>query len=65
MDGAMRTVFIVDDARQVRMALSRLLAAAGYQVLAFESAEHFLREQDADDSGMLGARRLHAGPERA
>jgi len=53
MDGAVRTVFIVDDARRVRMALSRLLAAVGYQVLAFESAEHFLREQDADAPGCL------------
>ncbi len=53
MDGAMRTVFIVDDARQVRKALSRLLAAADYQVRAFESAEHFLREQDAEAPGCL------------
>ena len=53
MDSAMRTVFIVDDARQVRKALSRLLAAADYQVRAFESAEHFLREQDAETPGCL------------
>ena len=53
MDGEVRTVFIVDDARQVRMALSRLLAAADYQVRAFESAERFLREQDAEAPGCL------------
>jgi FixJ family two-component response regulator len=43
----------VDDDRQVRIALSRLLAAAGYQVCAFESAEQFLREQDAEGPGCL------------
>ena len=53
MDGAARTVFIVDDTRQVRMALSRLLAAAGYRVRTFESAERFLREQDAEAPGCL------------
>jgi len=53
MDSAARTVFIVDDAREVRMALSRLLAAAGFQVRAFESAERFLREQDNEAPGCL------------
>jgi len=53
MDTAARTVFIVDDARQVRVALSRLLTAKGYQVHAFESAERFLREQDAEATGCL------------
>jgi len=46
MNGAIETVFIVDDEGVVRSALSRLLAAAGYQVRAFESATRFL-EQDA------------------
>ena len=32
MNGEVRTVFIVDDAREVRTALSRVLTIAGYQV---------------------------------
>jgi len=47
------TVFIVDDAQESRMGLSRLLAAAGYQVRAFESAGRFLVEQDAETPGCL------------
>jgi FixJ family two-component response regulator len=47
------TVFIVDDAREVRLGLSRLLSAAGYSVRAFESAERFLEEQDAETPGCL------------
>jgi FixJ family two-component response regulator len=53
MNGPSHTVFIVDDAREVRAALSRLLAAAGYQVRAFDSAASFLKEQDADAPGCL------------
>jgi FixJ family two-component response regulator len=53
MNGPSHTVFIVDDAREVRAGLSRLLAAAGYQVRAFESAASFLEEQDAEDPGCL------------
>src|ERR1022692_4829965 len=53
MSGAAPTVYIVDDAREVRMALSRLLGASGYQVSAFESAERFLEEQDAEAPGCL------------
>ncbi len=53
MEGAARTVFIVDDARPMRIALSHLLGAAGYQVRTFESAEGFLRERDADAPGCL------------
>jgi len=47
------TVFIVDDALEVRNALSRVLAAAGYQVRAFESGERFLEEQDREAPGCL------------
>ncbi len=43
------TVFIVDDAREVRSGLSRVLGAAGYQVLSFESAERYLEVLDAQD----------------
>jgi FixJ family two-component response regulator len=53
MNGSSHTVFIVDDAREVRAGLSRLLAAAGYQVRAFESAASFLEEQDAEVPGCL------------
>jgi RNA polymerase sigma factor (sigma-70 family) len=53
MNGVTRTVFIVDDAPQVRRSLLRVLAAAGYQVRAFESAEDFLGEHEADAPGCL------------
>jgi hypothetical protein len=52
-NNAVGTVFIVDDDREVRTALSRLLAAAGYHVQAFESAGRFLDEQDAVPPGCL------------
>jgi FixJ family two-component response regulator len=47
------TVFIVDDAREIRVGISRLLVSAGYQVRAFESAEGFLAEQDCESPGCL------------
>jgi len=53
MNGTARTVFVVDDVREVRVGLSRVLTAAGYQVRAFESAECFLKEQDAEAPGCL------------
>src|SRR5271156_5112874 len=53
MNGTTSTVFIVDDAREVRVGLSRLLAAAGYQVRAFESAASFLQDHDAEVPGCL------------
>jgi FixJ family two-component response regulator len=53
MNSEARTVFIVDDAREVRTALSRVLSAAGYQVRSFESAERFLEEQDAEAPACL------------
>jgi FixJ family two-component response regulator len=53
MNGEARTVFIVDDAREVRAALARVLTAFGYQVRSFESAERFLAEHDADVPGCL------------
>jgi FixJ family two-component response regulator len=60
MSGAAPTVYIVDDAREVRMALSRLLGASGYQVSAFESAERFLEEQDELQRTLAGS--PHARP---
>jgi FixJ family two-component response regulator len=53
MNGIAQTVFIVDDAGEVRAGLSRLLAAAGFKVRAFESAESFLRDHDAEAPGCL------------
>ena len=53
MQGAAQTVFIVDDAPEVRKSLSRLVAAAGYQVRAFESAEEFLAGYDGEAEGCL------------
>ena len=53
MNGAMCTIFIVDDNRGTRMALSRLLEAGGYQVRSFDSAESFLKVQDATTPGCL------------
>jgi FixJ family two-component response regulator len=53
MSNTAKSVFIVDDAREVRVGLSRLLSAAGYQARAFESAESFLQEQDAEAPGCL------------
>lgn len=47
------TVFIVEDAQEVRVALSRMLAAAGYPVRSFETAERFLGEQDPALPGCL------------
>lgn len=53
MDNVAPTVFIVDDAQEVRVALSRMLTAAGYRVRSFESAERFMSEQDAAAPGCL------------
>jgi FixJ family two-component response regulator len=49
----MSTIFVVDDEYVARMALSRLLAAASYEVRSFESAESFLKEQDSTTPGCL------------
>jgi FixJ family two-component response regulator len=48
-----QTVFVVDDAREVRISVSRLLNAIGYTVSSFESAEQFLCEQDPDAPGCV------------
>ncbi len=43
MNGTARTVFVVDDVREVRVGLSRVLTAAGYQVRAFVHYQRRLR----------------------
>jgi FixJ family two-component response regulator len=53
MSSATGMVFVVDDDREARAALSRLLTAADYQVRSFESAEQFLHEYDAESPGCL------------
>lgn len=46
-------VFLVDDQPAILKALGRLLAAAGYQVLAYESARAFLDSGNAATPGCL------------
>ncbi len=53
MNGVERTVFIVEDALEVRAALTRILHVAGYRVRSFKSAEDFLDEQDEEEPGCL------------
>jgi FixJ family two-component response regulator len=53
MDDERDTVFVVDDAPEVRQSLSRLLGLAGYRVQAFESAELFLNSHDVNVAGCL------------
>jgi FixJ family two-component response regulator len=53
MNDAAATVFVVEDAPEVRKSLSRVLGAAGYQVRSFESAEGFLAEHRSDAQGCL------------
>jgi FixJ family two-component response regulator len=47
------TVFLVDDYTPVRNAVSRLLRAAGFLVVAFASAEEFLAQYDPGVCGCL------------
>jgi FixJ family two-component response regulator len=54
MNRAAGTVFIVDDAPEVRRGLSRVLGAAGYQVHWFESAESYLEVHEARNCEELG-----------
>jgi FixJ family two-component response regulator len=49
----METVFLVDDDAGVRRSLARVLAAGGYRVEAYESAESFLSRPNAQSHGCL------------
>src|SRR5277367_5248102 len=53
MKDSAQTVFIVDDAPEVRTGLTRVLTAAGYKVCAFGSARRLLDEHDAGAPGCL------------
>ena len=53
MEPAQATVFVVVDAQVVRIGLSGPLAAAGYQVRSFVSAERFLAKPDGEVPGCL------------
>jgi FixJ family two-component response regulator len=50
---AKETVFLVDDDASVLKGLRRLLAAAGFEVAAFESPQQFLERFDASAPGCL------------
>jgi FixJ family two-component response regulator len=47
------TVFVVDDDSSLRIALQRMLRAAGWSVQTFSSAEEFLERQCIQASGCL------------
>jgi FixJ family two-component response regulator len=47
------TVFVVDDMADIRVALARLLTSRDFSVRSFESAEHYLDEQDSAEPGCL------------
>lgn len=46
-------IYVIDDDPEVGLALGRLLRSAGYSVLSFTSAEAFLFEHPAPQSGVL------------
>jgi FixJ family two-component response regulator len=50
-DGA--TVHVIDDDASWRSSVQRLMSAAGYQVVLYESAERFLEAADLDGAGCV------------
>jgi FixJ family two-component response regulator len=46
-------IYVVDDDRPIREALSRLLKSAGYKVLTFSSAKEFMGHYEPDIPGCL------------
>lgn len=46
-------IHIIDDDSSLRLALSRLLSAAGYEVEVYESAEDFLAKERGDGIGCI------------
>lgn len=53
MSAGEATVFVIDDERAVRHALSRLLRSAGHRVETFASAEEFLKREPYAGIGCL------------
>jgi len=53
MGASEATVFVIDDERSVRHALSRLLRSAGHRVETFASAEEFLKREPHAGVGCL------------
>jgi FixJ family two-component response regulator len=46
-------VYIIDDDRSVRQAISLFLSSAGYNVISFSSSEEFLEQEPAEDPGCI------------
>jgi FixJ family two-component response regulator len=46
-------VYIIDDDRSVRQAISLFLSSAGYNVLSFSSSEEFLEQELNDETGCI------------
>lgn len=53
MDEQTPTVFIIDDDEGIRMGMSRLLSAAGWQVEAYDAAEAFLARAPYPGAGCV------------
>jgi FixJ family two-component response regulator len=46
-------VYIIDDDRSVRQAISLFLSSAGYNVISFSSSEEFLEQEPGEDPGCI------------
>jgi DNA-binding NtrC family response regulator len=47
------TIYLVDDDRSIRVAISRLLRAAGYRVVAYESGKQLLANPPAPEDSCI------------
>jgi len=46
-------VYIIDDDRSVRQAISLFLSSAGYSVISFSSSEEFLEQEPGEETGCI------------
>jgi FixJ family two-component response regulator len=46
-------VYIIDDDRSVRQAISLFLTSAGYNVISFSSSEEFLEQEPGEETGCI------------
>ena len=46
-------IYIIDDDRSVRQAISLFLSSAGYNVLSFSSSEEFLEQEPGEETGCI------------